>query len=85
MSSILGSPSNTAPTADNIQMDIDSDLEAKQAAQEFAQAQEWLRVANEAWEKHQEEWKRKEEEEKEAQWIAAMEVAAKEVEEMLER
>ena len=78
-------PANIMPTADNIQMDVNSNSEAEQAAQELAQAHEWVHTANEAQEKHQEEWKRKEEEEKEAQWIAAMEVAAKEVEEMLER
>ena len=42
MTSIPGSPSLLTPTADNIQMDVDSDLEAEQAAQEFTQAQERL-------------------------------------------
>ena len=85
MTSIPGSPSHITPTTDNVQMDVDSDSEAEQAAREFAQAQEWLHVTNEARERHQEEWKQKEEEEKEAQWIVAMEVAAKEVEDILER
>ena len=66
MTSVPGSPSLITPTADNVQMDIDSDLEAKQVAREFAQAQERLHITNEAWERHQEEWKRKEEEGKEA-------------------
>jgi len=38
-------------------MDVDSDSEAEQAALEFAQAQERLRIANEARERHQEEQK----------------------------
>ena len=50
-------------------MDINSDAEAEQAAQEFAQAQEWLQIANEARERCQEEQKQKEEEEKERQWM----------------
>src|SRR5882724_12877275 len=70
MTSIPGSPSLLTPTVDNVQMDVDSDSEAEQAAQEFAQAQERLHIANEARERRQEERKRKEEEEKEAQWIA---------------
>ena len=57
MTSIPGSPSNIAPTTDNIQMDVNSDLEAEKVAQEFEQAKEWLRIANEAWERHHEEWK----------------------------
>ena len=65
-------------------MDIDSDAEAEQVALELTQAWEWVRSTNEAWERRWEVWKRKEEEE-EAQWIAAMEVATKEVEEILER
>jgi len=78
------SPVITAPIADNIQMDVDSYLEAEQVAWEFAQAQEQLRIANEAQERCREEQKRKEEEE-EWQQIEAMEVATKEVEEKLER
>jgi len=66
-------------------MDVDSNLEAEQAAREFAQAQERLRTANEAPERRREEWKQKEEEEKEVQQIATIEVAAKEAEEILER
>jgi len=85
MSSFLGSPSHIIPTADNVQMDVDSDSEGEQAAWEFSQAQEQLCIANEARERRQEEQKRKEEEEKEAQWIAVMEAAAKEAEEQLER
>ena len=46
MSPIPGTPS--LPTVDNIQMDIDSDLDAEQAARELAQAQERVRVINEA-------------------------------------
>ena len=34
------SPSIITPATDNVLMDIDSDLEAKKAAQELAQAQE---------------------------------------------
>ena len=83
MTSIPSTPS--LPTVDNIQMDVDSDSEAEQAAQEFTQAQERLHIANEARERRQEERKRKEEEEKEAQWIAVIEAAGKEVEEILER
>jgi len=78
------SPTITTPIANNVQMDVDSDSEAEQAAREFAQTQEQLRITNEAWERRWEEWKRKEEEE-ERQWIEAMEAAAKEVEEKLER
>ena len=63
MTSTPFSPTITAPTADNIQMDIDSNLEAQQAAQELSQAQEWVCAANKAQERHKEEWKRKEEEE----------------------
>jgi len=61
-------------------MDIDSDLEAEKTAQEFAQAQEWLRIVNETRERRQEERKWKEEEEKEVQRLAAIEA-----EENLER
>src|SRR5882724_4276244 len=42
MTSIPGTPS--LPTVDNVQMDVDSDSEAEQAAQEFAQAQEQLHI-----------------------------------------
>ena len=48
MTSISSSPSNITPTANNVQMDVDSDLEAEQVAWELVQAQEWLCVANEA-------------------------------------
>src|SRR5882724_1148630 len=93
MTSIPGTPIVT-PIADNVPMDVDSDSEAEQVAREFAQAQEWLRIANEARERHREEWKRKEEEEEarrvaekeaaeEAQWVAR-ETAAREAEELLE-
>src|SRR5882724_2377965 len=84
MTSIPGSPSHITPTTDNVQMDVDSDSEAEQAAREFTQAQERLHIANEAWERHREEQKQKEEE-KEVQWITAIEAAAKEAEEVLER
>src|SRR5882724_10188914 len=93
MSSALSSPSNIVPIANNVPMDVDSDSEAKQAAQELAQAQEWVRVTNEARERHQEERKRLEEEEvrwvaerevEEAQWVAVREAATREVEELLE-
>ena len=63
MSSIHDSP-HTAPIANKIQMDIDSDLEAEQVAREFTQAHEQLRISNEAWERCQVEQKQKEEEEK---------------------
>src|SRR5882724_7749280 len=77
MTSIPGSPSLLTPTADNIQMDVDSDSEAEKAAREFAQAQERLRIANEARERRQEERKRLVEEE-------ARQVAEREAEELLE-
>jgi len=83
MTSIPGSSSDITPTTNNVQMDVDSNLEAVQVAWELAQAQERVCAANEAWERHRDEWRRKEEEE--AQWIVAMEAAAKEVEEILER
>jgi len=54
-------------------MDVDSDSEAEQVAQEFAQAQEQLWITNEARERCQEEQKQKEEEEKEQQRIAVIE------------
>jgi len=57
MTSIPGTPSLITPIADNIPMDVDSDLEAEQAAREFAQAQERLRIANEARERRREERK----------------------------
>ena len=57
-----GSPSTLVPIADNVPMDMDSDVEAEQAASELAQAQERLRVAKEAREQCQEERKRQEEE-----------------------
>jgi len=38
-------------------MDIDSNLEAEQVAWEFTQAQERLRITNEAQERCWEEWK----------------------------
>ena len=80
-----GTPfSPAAPVADNV-MDIDSDPDAEQAARELAQAQERVRMVNEARERRQEERKWKEEEEKEAQRIAAIEVAEKEAEEILEK
>ena len=60
-------------------MDINSDLEAQQAALELEQAQERVRATNKAQEKCREEWKRREEEE-EARRVAAMEAAAKEAE-----
>ena len=83
MTSTPFSPAINASTIDNVQMDINSDLEAEQVAQELAQAQERVCVANEAQERHWEEQKRKEEEE-EAQWIVAMEVAAREADLILE-
>ena len=94
MTSIPGTPSLITPIADNIQMDIDSDPEAEQAARKFAQAEEWLHIVNEARERRREEQKRKEEEEearrvaeKEAEEEAqrvARETAAREAEELLE-
>ena len=76
MTPIPGSSSFT-PIADNVQMDVDFDSEAEQAAREFAQAQEWLRITNEAQERRQEERKRLMEEE-------ARRVAEREAEELLE-
>ena len=63
MSSIPGSPSYIVHTADNIQMDVDSNSEAQQVALELKQAQERVCAANEAQERCQEEGKRREEEE----------------------
>jgi len=59
MNCIPSSPSNITPTTDNIQMDVDSNLEAQQAALELAQAQEWVGAANKAQERSWEEWKRR--------------------------
>ena len=65
-------------------MDIYSEPEAEQAAQELTQDQEQVPAIKEAQERHWEECKRREEEE-EVQLTVVMEVATKEVEEMLER
>jgi len=64
-------------------MDMDSDLEAQQAALELEQSQEWVHAANKAQERCWEEQKRREEEE-EARWVVVMEVATREAEELLE-
>jgi len=64
MNSIPNSPSTVVPIANNIPMDVDSDLEAEQVALELAQAHEWVCTAKEAQEKHQEEQKTQEEERK---------------------
>ena len=66
--------SPTAPLANN-DMDVDSDLDAEQAARELAQAQEWVSLVNEARERRWEERKRKEEERK-VQIAAAFKSAA---------
>ena len=70
-------PGSLTPTADNVQMDVDSDSEAEQAAREFVQAQERLRITNEARERRREERKRLMEEE-------ARRVAEREAKELLE-
>ena len=57
------SPSIIVPATDNVLMDVDSDPEAKQAAQELIQAQEWVRTINKAQDRRWEEQKRLEEEE----------------------
>src|SRR5882724_13163414 len=54
MSSTPFSPA--IPVTDHI-MDVDSDLDAEQAAWELAQAQEWVRMVNEAQERRREERK----------------------------
>jgi len=92
MSSIPSTPS--LPTVDNVQMDVDSNSDAEQAAWELAQAQEWVRIINEARVRRREEQKRLEEEEarrvaegeaeEEVRWIAAREAEAREAEELLE-
>src|SRR5882724_7952731 len=92
MSPIPGTPS--LPTVDNVQMDVDSNSDAEQVARELAQAQERVRIINEARVRRREEWKRLEEEEarrvvereaeEEKRWIAVREVEAREVEELLE-
>ena len=56
------SPTVTAPIADNVLMDVDSNSEAEQVAQKLAQAQELVCMANEARKRHQEEWRRHQEE-----------------------
>ena len=91
MSQTPFSPTVTAPLSDN-NMDIDSDPDAEQAARELAQAQERVRIINEARERRREERKWKEEEarlvvereaEEEAQRLAR-ETATREAEELLE-
>src|SRR5882724_3276773 len=74
MSQTPFSPTVTAPLADN-DMDVDSDPDAEQAAQDLAQAQERVRIVNEARERRWEERKRKEEERK-VQIAAAYKLAA---------
>src|SRR5882724_9364789 len=68
------SPTIIAPFADSV-MDVNSDLEAEQAALELAQAQEWVCAAQEAQKKRREKWKRQEEERK-AKIVAAIKLAA---------
>ena len=62
MSQSPSSSNIVAPVADNVFMEIDSNPEADQAAQEaelvLQQAQEKVRLVTEAWERCQEEWKR---------------------------
>ena len=78
MSQSLISPNFAATTADNVLMDIDSDHEAEQEAQDaeivFRQAQEKLRLVNEAWEQCQVAWKKLEEKE---QIVVAMKLVTK--------
>ena len=61
------------PVPDNVLMDINSNPEADQEAQDaelvLQQAQEKVKLVAEAWEKHREEWKRQEEK---VQLVAAM-------------
>src|SRR5882724_4048408 len=80
MSQTPFSPTITAPLADN-DMDIDSDLEAEQAGMELAQAKERVHAAQEAQEKHQEEWRRQEEERK-VQIAAAFKLAVEQAAEV---
>ena len=65
MSFTLSSLNAVTPILNNVLMDIDSDPEADQEAQNTEmilwQAQEKLRLVNEAWERCWEEWKRLEE------------------------
>jgi len=81
MSQTPFSPTITAPLTNNT-MDVDSNPEAKQAALELAQAQEWVHATNEAQEKHQEERKRKEEERK-AKIVVATKLAAEQAVELV--
>ena len=74
------SPAITVPFAD-IVMDVNSNLDAKQAAWELAQAQERVRAAQEAREKRQEELKRQEEERK-AKIVVAIKLAAEQAAEL---
>src|SRR5882724_3317485 len=73
MSQTPFSPTITAPFADN-NMDVDSELEAEQAAMELAQAQERVRATQEAQEKHQEE-KRRQEEDRKAKIVVTFKLA----------
>jgi len=81
MNSVVNSPSTIVPIANNVPMDMDSDSEAEQVALELTQAQEWLRIANEAWERCREERKRKEEERK-AKIMVALKLAAEQAAEL---
>ena len=74
MSQTPFSPTVTAPLADN-NMDVNSDPDAEQVARELVQAQEQVRIINEARERRWEERKRKEEERK-VQIVAAFKLAA---------
>jgi len=74
------SPAITVPFAD-IVMDVNSNLDAKQAAWELAQAQERVRATQETQEKRREEWKRQEEERK-AKIVAAIKLAVEQAAEL---
>ena len=74
-------PADITPTTDNVQLDIDSDSEAEQAALELTQALECVCAANKAREKHWEDQKRQEEERK-AKIIVAMKLAAEQAAEL---
>ena len=68
MSPTPSSSTVAIPSLDSVLMDIDSDLEADQVAQDtelvLRQAQEKVRLVAEAQERHREDWKRNEEEKK---------------------
>jgi len=85
MSQSPASSKLAAPTANNVFMDINSDCEAEQEAQDaeliLQQAQVKLRLVNEAQEHCREEWKRLEEEK--TRLVLAMKLAVEQAVELV--